>query len=281
MKRKILSVFLMFTMVMAVVSCNGNATATSEDPMLYSVDDTQPVILEEGISEEIAEEGDGLFGCDEDFVKGVAGTCLVRKKKFYSLMNVIPIENSYDYGIGIKQYEKGAVIYWTADDYMFVTSDDFDPIVVDKSDIIRNYNHEELILRPMELQSYSINAYESPGSCTVYYYSDDEQAGMQRIEYFEDKAFEICDVNGNRMESGQNLERDQMYTMKWQDDYGFHELPMDANHRFYHVSGEDIKITGEKKGDYSEYNLSSLSAGTTYVILTSKQSWGRGFITVQ
>lgn len=272
MKRKILSVFLMFTMVMAVVSCNGNATATSEDPMLYSVDDTQPVILEEA-----TEENQDLFLANEDAVADTSGVCLMRKNDCYSLMDIIPIENSYQYDIGLRHYEKAAIIYWTVDDYNFVSSDDFEPLVARVGDKIRSYKGE-LAFRPVKFERYSIRAYVSPGSQEVSYYAYEED-GIQSIGFYKEKNFSICDVNGNSVEF-EDLKQGEEYVMKWGDDYGTHELPMIANSRFYTMDGADVIIDGQDKGEYLEYDVSNLPAGT-YAIIAPEGVRGGSIITVK
>lgn len=58
MMKKILSIFLCCLMAVIMTSCNGNAGATSSenDGLIYSVDDTQPVVLEELPSSEAVSE---------------------------------------------------------------------------------------------------------------------------------------------------------------------------------------------------------------------------------
>ncbi|MBR3332534.1 hypothetical protein IKG28_02840 [Candidatus Saccharibacteria bacterium] len=294
MKRKILSVFLMFTMVMAVVSCNGNATATSEDPMLYSVDDTQPVILEEGISEEIVSEVESevesetvsetvdkdplaTLEVSEEWARNQKGHYLMRGDRFYTLTGIMDYAKSKEYNVGWRNgYVNGAVVYMSYKIVGSPNASDFRPryvgrltigdipvISLESGDKIVSFGNTSIELFKVESFTYSINVWDSDGVMYLMTDADYDVSKIPMITSVDMDKFTVSDESGNVVEDVRNLEYGRKYIASGFNGTDYIEKEMIADSGCFVVDREDpIKLDGElDKNGYALYNLSDVPAG--------------------
>lgn len=272
MKKKIFGLIaVVLSVALMMVGCNnGNASAVS------SVDDTQPVIIEEPsvepespepseevVSEVVSEEkpaadettGDPKLAAlevTEDFAIANGLLCLYRKGKLYSLGRYIPNQSTYDYQIGhtVDDYKSELMMLHPRVDVDTVaTYGDAPEVVLADGDELRVYGDYVGLLVPLEYIGYTIPVIWSNESVGFLEYFNHVRHTMIKKEYI--KSIEIRDAGGDLISDNQYQKMD-IYTMSWYEGVEYNEVELWADCREYSYGEDrvnaDLELTKEGYG---------------------------------
>ena len=254
MKKKIFGLIaVVLSVALMMVGCNnGNASAVS------SVDDTQPVIIEEPsvepespepseevVSEVVSEEkpaadettGDPKLAAlevTEEFAKANELLCLYRKGKLYSLGPYVPAAATYDYQIGhtIDDYKSELMMLnpRVGEDTV-ATYGNAPEVVLADGDELRLYDGDFLgTLLSVEYMDYTISVIWTNKNVLVLPYFNDINHTIIKESYKD--SIQICDNAGNQITDG-NYDKMEQYTISWYEGIDYHEETLWADCREY------------------------------------------------
>jgi len=295
MKKKMMSIAICCLIVMAMVAVGckkNNVVATSEQGSpIYSVDDTQPVIIEdpsetpseepsEVVIEDPPEEEDplALLLTDEATAQENEGLFLVRDEKFYTLAGQFLQTEGVAYDDRYVRSDNCNHLYYRGKNGK-VSCGQVPIPVIQEGDSIRSYSSSdvpELWVRKVESIYYTIPICEYNDGYAVIAKND---LNIWMLP----ESFELSDKNGNKCENYLDLVFGEEYTLSWNEGTKYSELIYTADCTFfkYDPYGKCAYIiTGDlSKEGYVEYDLSGMEPGL-YCVETNNLFSG-GIIEIQ
>ncbi len=279
MKKKIIGFFSVILCLVLVAGCH-KTNATSE-PVL-SVDDTQPVIIEEPTPEPVvvepeptpvpepAEEknfdGDPKLAClevTESFATANELLCLYRNGHLYSLGKYIPYENSKNYGVGLVVDNSKSELLCYNEECIYVMGDVPD-IVLQEGDELRDYEGTAGLFFLVKEIGYTLPMFRNGSNYWIVQYLNYQpiQVQMSRIEQFS-----VVDAAGNETDwQKKALPRNNVYTVSWFEGVTYNEYELDAYWRLYdtkHNREESVNLPRElKKEGYALLTWEGIPSGT-------------------
>ncbi len=286
MKKKMMSIAICCLMVvtMVAVGCKkNNVVAISEQGSpIYSVDDTQPVIIEdpsetpseepsEVVIEDPPEEEDPLemLLTEEANAEEIGGLFLGRNEKLYTLAGAFRKTPDIEYPLGAEcdnpiYHEKWQMFCISCGSGKYITVGGVPAVDLQPEDSIRAYSKDfvpVLEYEKIERLTYSLPIDDSYGTWNIRKYDTGEVITI-REDAISD--FKIVDVAGNEYPDMHDLEKDVKYTVSWFEGTTYYEEELVANCRYAVVEKKRHYDTIEgslNKDGYAEFNLSALEKG--------------------
>ncbi len=288
-KSKVLKVFtVLFALCLALsaIGCTDNASAIEPDPndpeTWSSVDDTQPIIIEddpivevpveeepvveEPVVEEPNNEGDPALAAlevTESFATANQLLCLYRNGHLYSLGPFIPHDNGMEYLIGRRVDDTKDIIadINLAPGWTLATMGDVPSITLQEGDEIRDYYGYYGSFFEQDYKGYNISLWEQDDG-SVLLVSDFGDPNPIKIESMDAKTMEIRDASGNLITDGQYTKYGE-YTVSWYHGVEYHEAKVWCDCKIYErVSEECVNLPSEhNKGGYLVLDWTILEPG--------------------
>lgn len=268
MKKKIFSLFLVVAMVMTATSCtNNNATAIS------SVDDTQPVILEEpseiveiveveseieSESEVVEEDPLAVLEVSEEFAKANQLLCLYRDGKLYSLGPYIVRRD----GESVRKM----CAEWPVNDDRMISVAELSVVKINKkADELRHYGGTSCNVYNCEFIGNTICAFWNE-MYSNYAVMDDEVSPDHPLVLQADN-FEVQGEGGNKLDDFSSLDLNKDYLVSWFEGMEYKEIIMKADWCMYSVEEEPFTtLDGQlTKNGYAVIDMEVLQPGVYHI----------------
>lgn len=279
MKRKILGMLLIFSLVFVFGAC-------SPDDDMYDFDDTEETEIESGLDSEPAidsEYADLELLREDPTEDDDYGFFLLRNGTNYTLGTVI--HNEYAPSGDCMIYDN--IVEINDSGLRGFCSVGYVPVpVLQDGDSVVCYSDEgvpTLGLAAVDLYGYTTGVIYYPKDGVMYYCANTATGEWVNNKNVSDLT--ITDSEGNIAEDIHNLNENQSYTVSWYEGTQYQEASLVADSKMYifHNSEyeKDYEIEGSlTKNGYAEYDLSGVAAGTYKISVGPGGAW-EGLITIE
>ena len=285
-KSKVLKLFtVLFALCLAfsAIGCTDNASAIEPDPndpeTWSSVDDTQPIIIEDDPIVEVPtdpeptgpvvepnNEGDPALAAlevTESFATANQLLCLYRNGHLYSLGYYVPIDNSMQYNVGryVDSSKSLLVDINLAPGWTLVTMGDVPSVTLQEGDEIRDYYGYFDSFFEQDYKGYGVSMWKQDDG-SVLLIENFGNPNPVKIEATDAKTMEVRDANGNLVTDDQYTKYGE-YTVSWYHGVEYHETKVWCDCKMYErVSEECVVLPSEHdKGGYLVLDWTILEPG--------------------